>query len=297
MEQTTETLEALQRNKYKVSPLPFRGQKRRFRACIFDILPNEFKQYAEYTWIDAYGGSGLLSRWIKDIFPNARVIYNDFDNFAERVKHIPQTNSLLAEIKNIATTIETKEATAKRQKLKQETKDKILRAIYERINKKEYVDYITLASRLLFNGKQEGNIQALERNYFYYNISANTIKEALDYFSDIEITHEDAISLIKKEKAKNKNCVLVLDPPYLATSADGYKWGASLGGYFELLDLLEPPYLFFASEKSDVEQAFKFFQKKNIASFIDYKKIAVVESLQQHKKHKNGLTDYMFYKV
>ena len=51
--------------------------------------------------MDVFGGSGLLAHTAKRTLPKARVIYNDFDGYAERIKNIPDTNRLrdrLAEV-------------------------------------------------------------------------------------------------------------------------------------------------------------------------------------------------------
>ncbi|EFX90475.1 hypothetical protein HMPREF0027_2471 [Actinobacillus ureae ATCC 25976] len=45
-----------------------------------------------------FGGSGLLSHTAKRKKPLARVIYNDFDGYAERLKHIKNANKLRQEI-------------------------------------------------------------------------------------------------------------------------------------------------------------------------------------------------------
>ena len=74
------------------APLPFQGQKRNFASAYREVL----KLYPECTTIvDLFGGSGLLARISKDERPDARVIFNDFDNFADRVRNIPNTNRLL----------------------------------------------------------------------------------------------------------------------------------------------------------------------------------------------------------
>ncbi len=44
--------------------------------------------------IDVFGGSGLLSHVAKGLKPKAKVIYNDFGGYAERLNHITETNQL-----------------------------------------------------------------------------------------------------------------------------------------------------------------------------------------------------------
>ena len=63
---------------YNQSPLPFQGQKRGFSKSFKSCL----KHYDDsYTFVDLFGGSGLLSHIAKHTFPKAEVVYNDYDDF------------------------------------------------------------------------------------------------------------------------------------------------------------------------------------------------------------------------
>ena len=85
------------RIRYTSAPLPFQGQKRMFVREFARVLEEAFR--GRTLFVDLFGGSGLLSRTIKDTLPDALVIYNDFDNYADRLAHIPQTNAILADIR------------------------------------------------------------------------------------------------------------------------------------------------------------------------------------------------------
>ena len=78
----TKTKRKMIRN-YIQSPLPFQGQKRNFLKQFKEGL-QEFDKST--IFVDLFGGSGLLSHCIKQQSPNARVVYNDYDNFSERLK-------------------------------------------------------------------------------------------------------------------------------------------------------------------------------------------------------------------
>ena len=80
---------------FNQAPLPFQGQKRRFQTSFKEAL-NEFKD--ANVFVDLFGGSGLLSNWAKQQYPDAKVVYNDFDNFSRRVANIERTNALLPPI-------------------------------------------------------------------------------------------------------------------------------------------------------------------------------------------------------
>lgn len=78
---------------YNSAPLPFQGQKRRFVGEFRKAL-SQFPDAAMF--VDLFGGSGLLSHVAKQERPEARVVYNDFDDFRQRLENIPRTNALLA---------------------------------------------------------------------------------------------------------------------------------------------------------------------------------------------------------
>lgn len=83
---------------FNSAPLPFQGQKRKFAKEFAKVL----QQYPDDTvFVDLFGGSGLLSHITKRQKPNATVVYNDFDNYRQRLAHISQTNELLAAIREI----------------------------------------------------------------------------------------------------------------------------------------------------------------------------------------------------
>lgn len=60
---------------YNQAPLPFMGQKRKFLKRFREELA---KCPPTAVYVDLFGGSGLLSRTVKDTYPKARVVYNDF---------------------------------------------------------------------------------------------------------------------------------------------------------------------------------------------------------------------------
>ena len=67
-------------------PLNFIGNKGKFGKIFREELEEKFDD--SYVYVDLFGGSGYLSYLVKYTFPNARVIYNDYDNYFERIKKI-----------------------------------------------------------------------------------------------------------------------------------------------------------------------------------------------------------------
>ena len=83
---------------FTTAPLPFMGQKRKFLKQFKPAL----KGYsATATYVDLFGGSGLLSHTVKAIYPESRVIYNDFDNYCQRLENIDKTNQLIRDLRVI----------------------------------------------------------------------------------------------------------------------------------------------------------------------------------------------------
>lgn len=81
---------------YKNAPLPFCGQKRNFLRVYVEVLKDVSREVD--TVVDLFGGSGLLSYTAKQILPDCRVIYNDFDHYIDRLAAVDQTNEILAAI-------------------------------------------------------------------------------------------------------------------------------------------------------------------------------------------------------
>jgi len=48
--------------------------------------------------VGLFGGLGLLSHTAKQLNPKAKVVYNDFDNYTERLNRIDQTNELISKL-------------------------------------------------------------------------------------------------------------------------------------------------------------------------------------------------------
>ena len=86
---------------FKSPPLPFQGNKTHWRKIITDIINNIKGDCSDYVFVDLFGGSGIVSHWVKNIKPASTVIYNDFDNYCDRLNKIDETNEQLKEIRKI----------------------------------------------------------------------------------------------------------------------------------------------------------------------------------------------------
>lgn len=132
---------------FKQVPLPFIGQKRMFLKHFEQVLNENIKGDGEgWTIIDVFGGSGLLSHTAKRLKPKARVIYNDFDGYSERLNHITETNQLREILYKTVNG-----ATQKEKLINKQLKEEIINKIN---GFNGYKDVGCLSSWLLFSGQQ-----------------------------------------------------------------------------------------------------------------------------------------------
>jgi hypothetical protein len=144
----------MKRKEYNSAPLPFQGQKRKFAKKFAKVL----QQYPDdAVFIYLFGGSGLLSHITKCQKPNATVVYNDFDNYRQRLAHISQTNELLAAIREILKDVPRGKMVAGGER------QLVIDAIKRHEKCYGYVDYITLSSSIMFSMKYCTNIDDLEK--------------------------------------------------------------------------------------------------------------------------------------
>lgn len=137
---------------FNQAPLPFQGQKRRFIKDFKEAL-KEFPDNAIY--VDLFGGSGLLSHAVKSIYPNARVIWNDFDNYTERLANISKTNRILADIREMLKDY------PDRERIIGSHRGRILERLRAETN---FVDWITISSSLLFSAKYITDFEGLTKH-------------------------------------------------------------------------------------------------------------------------------------
>ena len=274
---------------FKQAPLPFIGQKRMFLKHVEIVLNKHIDGEGEgWTIVDVFGGSGLLSHTAKRLKPKATVIYNDFDGYAERLKHIDDINRLRQIIFNYLHGIIPKNG-----RLSKEIKTEIINKINDF---KGYKDLNCLASWLLFSGQQVGSIEALFAKDFWHCVRQSDYPTAEGYLDGIEVISESFHKLIPRYQNQEK-VLLLLDPPYLCTRQESYKQAT----YFDLIDFLrlinltKPPYIFFSSTKSEFIRYLDYMQESktdNWESFEGYERIVVKASAS-----KDGIyEDNMIYK-
>lgn len=268
---------------YSTPPLPFRGNKRyfvkKFREVLSDLRDIE-------VVVDLFGGSGLLSRSAKDVLPHARVIYNDFDNYTQRLENIERTNEILDLIRPFVEGVETLK------RFPDEKRKKILDVLSEQEGK-GFVDYITLASGLLYSGQFATTLEQLSKHPFYNSLRSAPIS-AEGYLDGLEVTCKDFRELFEEFKDKG-NVLFILDPPYLQTDLDSYHnsdfW--TLGETLDVVRMMMgSKFIFFTSDKSDIPELLDWLSENT--SGFDFVKKAEIHKRTNFLDKIHHYDDFMY---
>lgn len=271
------------KTKYNQAPLSFVGQKRMFAAQFIKILP----QFEDKTvFVDLFGGSGFLSHIAKRERQDATVVYNDFDNYRERLANIPRTNKLLADLREIIGDHDDKA------RITGATRDAIIERI-EREDNEGFVDYITLSASILFSAKSATSLEEFKKQGLYNRIRLSDYT-ADGYLDGIEIVACDYKELFAKYK-DNPNVVFLVDPPYLNTDVGTYTMSWKLGDYLDVLTVLkDSAYVYFTSNKSDIIELCEWIGENKVTEnpFRDASKVEFRASVNYNSRY----IDIMLYK-
>lgn len=269
---------------YSTAPLPFMGQKRKFLKAFREAL----KDYPENAvYVDLFGGSGLLAHTVKKQCPDAKVVYNDFDNYRERIQAIPQTNELMHELRALLSD------KPKDKRIVGSARESVLKRIKSHERKIGYLDYITLSSSLLFSMNYVKDFESLEKNTLY-NCVRQSDYSAEGYLDGLEIVQHDYRLLFDTYK-DNKNVVFLIDPPYLQTTSVSYKNYWSLSDYLDVLSVLDGHrYFYFTSNKSSIIELCEWVENRSFDSnpFANARKLEVNATMN----YSSSYTDIMLFK-
>lgn len=230
--------------RYKSPPLPFIGNKRNwlglFAETVSALPPST-------VFVDCFGGSGILSRTAADACPGARVIYNDYDDYADRVASIPVTNAILRELRDIMGGV------PRGAKVPGGVKAQGLEVLRRYRELFGGIDEATVTANVAFSSR---NVESgiAEKATWYNRVRLADIPEAPGYFDGLEVVRADFRELLARY-ADDPDAVFVLDPPYLSTQCDAY---GAYGGLVESLDTLAwmrgRRYIYYSSDKSEIER-------------------------------------------
>lgn len=230
------------RKQYLSAPLPFQGQKRMFAKEYIKVL----QQFPDSTtFVDLFGGSGLLSHIAKCQKQHSTVVYNDFDGYRQRLEALPVTNALLAELREMVDV-------PRHKPISGELRERVLSCIRKYERDFGYIDYITLSSSVMFSMKYANEFADLEKETLYNNIKATDYEPCLDYLDGLTITSCDYREVFERYKDV-PGVVFLVDPPYLSTDSKTYKMYWKLSDYLDVLTVLAGHrFIYFTSNKSSI---------------------------------------------
>ena len=239
---------------YLSAPLPFQGQKRMFAKEYIKVL----QQFPDgTTFVDLFGGSGLLSHIAKCQKPNSTVVYNDFDGYRHRLERIAQTNELLEELRAIVDVPRSKPILG-------EIRKRVLDCIRKHEQKYGYVDYITLSTSLLFSMKYATCFAEMEKETLYNRVKSTNYPLCADYLDGLTITYCDYKEVFDKYK-EVPNVVFLVDPPYLSTDSKTYRMYWKLSDYLDVLTILAGHrFIYFTSNKSSIVELCEWIGKNRL---------------------------------
>ena len=255
------------KQQYLSAPLPFQGQKRMFAKEYIKVL----QQFPDgTTFVDLFGGSGLLSHIAKHQKPNSTVVYNDFDGYRKRLEALPQTNALLAELRAIVNV-------PRHKPILGGTRERVLSCIRRHECTYGYIDYITLSSSLMFSMKYATEFSDFEKETLYNNIKATDYPSCSNYLDGLVITSCDYKELFEKYKDV-PGVVFLVDPPYLSTDSKTYKMYC---------------FIYFTSNKSSIIELCKWIGKNKIIGnpFENCHR----KEFNAHMNYNSSYTDIMLY--
>ena len=270
---------------YMSAPLPFVGQKRMFAKEFIKVL----EQFNDKTvFVDLFGGSGLLSHITKYKRPDATVVYNDYDGYRMRLQAIPQTNALLADLRDIAKNV------PRHKPIKGEAREGIFERIIQEERNSGYVDFITISSSLMFSMKYQLSVDGMQKENLYNNIRTTDYPLCPDYLDGLTITSCDYKELYERYKDV-PGVVFLVDPPYLSTEVGTYKMYWQLSDYLDVLNVLrDKSFVYFTSNKSSIIELCEWIGN-NKALGNPFKDCQKVE-FNAHMNYSAQYTDIMLYK-
>lgn len=269
---------------YLSAPLPFVGQKRMFAKEFIKVL-EQFPDNA--VFVDLFGGSGLLSHIAKRQKPNAKVVYNDFDNYRYRLEAIPNTNALLADIRKFA------EGIARHKAIDGDARERIFERLEQEQRTNGYIDFITISSSLLFSMKYVSSIEEMRKETLYNNIRKSDYQPCPDYLQGIEVVSCDYKELFEQYK-DTPHVVFLVDPPYLSTEVGTYNMYWRMSDYLDVLRVLkEHAFVYFTSNKSSIVELCEWLGKNQTIGnpFARCRKVEFNATMNYNATY----TDMMFY--
>lgn len=208
--------------------------------------------------VELFGGSGLLSNAIKHRFPQAQVVWNDYDNFTRRLEQIPQTNQLLHAIRKVVAD------TPWQDRLTEEQAQEIRTTL--QLGTLVDCDVTSIAANLCFSGERHNSLEKLLNSKAYYNRVRKNDYHADGYLHGVVRVQEDAFVILDKlleSDWTDQHVIILVDPPYISTCTNTYQaW--KLEQFLKLtlkLAELDLPCCFWGNSKSGMCETVNSYQQ------------------------------------
>lgn len=229
-------------------PLPFNGSKRYW----INTLKEQFKDYKlepDVLIVDLFGGSGILSHLFAWMFPNNKVIYNDFDHYLDLFKEVDKINTMTEWGRQFLQ----EKGYRKNDKITMEDKDIILKQLNEIFGEKYEENnklFNVICANWCFSGRNNLN------GFLYNKMTAKPYRAIVEEYilPNITVINQDYKEIMKQLKDYDPSKLLfILDPPYLSTSKSFYNeyWG--IEETCNIIDIcLKYKSILFESDKSEI---------------------------------------------
>ena len=238
------------------------------------------------TFVDLFGGSGLLSHIAKCQKPDSTVVYNDFDGYRRRLEALPVTNALLAELRGIADV-------PRHSIIRGELRLRVLECIKKYETEYGYVDYITLSASVLFSMKYATSFAELEKETLYNKIRTTDYPPCTDYLDGLTVTSCDYKKVFERYKDV-PGVVFLVDPPYLGTDSKTYRMYWKLSDYLDVLTVLAGHrFIYFTSNKSSIIELCDWIGRNKVVG-NPFEKCRRKE-VGAHMNYNSSYTDIMLY--
>lgn len=272
------------RKQYLSAPLPFQGQKRMFAKEYIKVL----QQFPDgTTFVDLFGGSGLLSHIAKCQKPHSKVVYNDFDGYRLRLEHIPQTNELLAELREIV------QGTPRYKPITGDAREKVFECLHKHQERYGYLDFITISSSIMFSMKYCLSIEEMRKETLYNTIRKTDYSLCSDYLDGLTIVSADYKQVFNQYK-NTPGVVFLVDPPYLSTDVGTYNMCWSLADYLDVLTVLAGHrFIYFTSNKSSIVELGEWIGKNKLIE--NPFENCHCKEFNAHMNYSSSYTDIMLY--
>ena len=177
---------------YKRPPLPFIGNKTKWIKDLIKYFVNNHNKFKDFVFVDVFGGSGIVSSLLAKLYPNNKIIYNDYDNYTSLLKpsSINKLNQLRREIYEITKNYKKDAPINSNDSLKIK---RLIIKYYPNYNNNVRLKNV-LAGWLMFNASNF-NIE----NIFYNRVNSSDFDILYDYLPDnVIIEHLDYEDLLQK---------------------------------------------------------------------------------------------------